>query len=298
MESISGSGVKHKVAECYKYLMDHYERDDRIFLFGYSRGAHTVRDLAGLLDTCGLLTKGSDNLIPYAMSYYYSWEEGNRGELNKGRIARRFQSTFSRPCQVHFIGVWDTVASVGWLWWRKYFRYTRLNSRVKYAYQALAVDERRLYYRPSLWDEESAPSELDLELEQRRRRRRRRRQEQVIEQVWFPGYHGDLGGQNADQRISDISLLWMLKAAKRRKLLLRNKWESGLNPDPLAGKLHRSDRHIFRLRTRAREIDREGRFKAKIHESVLLRMKQRCCKYNPNNLPCNYHVVPRERTNV
>ena len=291
VESASGSGVKDKVAEAYKYLMDNYEKDDKIFLFGYSRGAHTVRDLAGLLDTCGLLTRGSENLIPYALSFYYRWEEGNRGEVNRRRIARRFQSAFSRPCDVHFIGVWDTVASVGWLWWRKYFRYERLSGNVAYAYQALAVDERRAHFRPSRWDEESVPSELELELEQQRSRR----QEQVIEQVWFPGYHGDLGGQNADQRISDISLLWMLKSAKKRGLHLNDKWLDGLNPDAVGGNLRRSDRHVYRLRTRPRVIDREGRFKPKIHESVLQRKRAVGCQYNPANLPLSYHTVPCDR---
>ena len=191
--------MKHKVAEAYKYLMDHYdpgalgEPGDRVFLFGYSRGAHTVRDLAGLLDTCGLLTQGSDNLIPYAINLYYRKEAGQ-----DERVAYRFQNAFSRRCPVYFIGVWDTVASVGWLWWRRYFRNDRLNSNVKYAYQALAVDERRAHFRPSRWDEKQVSSE------------------QTVEQVWFPGYHGDLGGKDADNHVSDAPLFWMLAAAEHQ----------------------------------------------------------------------------------
>ena len=69
-ESAFGEGVRKNIAEAYKYLMDHYEQGDRVFLFGYSRGAYTARALAGLLHKCGLLTRGSDNLIPYAMEIY------------------------------------------------------------------------------------------------------------------------------------------------------------------------------------------------------------------------------------
>ena len=68
--SVSGAGIGTNVEEAYKYLMDHYEPEDEIYLFGYSRGAYTVRALAGMLNKCGLLTKGSNNLIPYASKIY------------------------------------------------------------------------------------------------------------------------------------------------------------------------------------------------------------------------------------
>ena len=126
--AISGSGVDTNVQEAYRYLMDNYQQGDRLYLFGYSRVAHTVRALAGMLHKCGLLTKGSHNLIPYAAKAY-------RGKDDE--IARSFKGNFSRECRPHLIGVWDTVAATGWLCWRKYFSNHRLNSDVTYGYQAL-----------------------------------------------------------------------------------------------------------------------------------------------------------------
>ena len=241
VESASGSGVPSKVAEAYKYLMDHYEPDDRVFLFGYSRGAHTVRDLSGLLYSCGLLTKGSDNLIPYALDFYYRDDTPDNSQ-----IASHFRDTFSRQCKVHFIGVWDTVASVGWLWWRRYFRNDRLSPEVSFAYQALALDERRAHYRPSQWDEEAVS------------------EDQMVQQVWFPGSHGDVGGQNADRRISDVPLLWMIVAAEQQKLRLNSTWQVGLEPSGEEGEVRRSDRHFFRFRASPRSIPRS----AKVHQSA------------------------------
>ena len=101
----AGSGLNGNVKEAYKYLMESYEPEDKLYLFGYSRGAHTVRVLAGMLYKYGLLTKGSDNLIPYITRVYE--DKGNDD------TAAGFKSSFCRECKPHFIGVWDTVASVG-----------------------------------------------------------------------------------------------------------------------------------------------------------------------------------------
>ena len=99
----SGAGVRTNVEEAYKYLMGHYEPGDRVlYLFGYSRGAHTVRVLAGMLHKCGLLTKGSNNLVPYATKIYKEEENG---------VAAGFKGSFSRECKPYFIGVWAEGAS-------------------------------------------------------------------------------------------------------------------------------------------------------------------------------------------
>ena len=184
---ITGTGLKGNIEEAYKYLMGCYEPEDRVYLFGYSRGAHTVRVLAGMLHRCGLLTKGSDNLIPY-MSRIYN-------DKNNSSIAVDFKGSFSRECKPHFNGVWDTVASVGWVR-KKQFSNNRLNGDVTFGYQALSIDERRYFFRVSQWDESDIP------------------EGQTIEQVWFPGCHADVGGQEADRSISDIALEWLLRHAK------------------------------------------------------------------------------------
>ena len=110
--AVCGVGIRTNIEEAYKYLMDHYQPGDKVYLFGYSRGAYRVRKLADMLHRCGLLTKGSNNLIPYMSKIYNGKDDA---------VASSFKRTFSRECKPHFIGVWDTVASTGWLWWRDYF---------------------------------------------------------------------------------------------------------------------------------------------------------------------------------
>ena len=255
--AVSGSGVDTNVREAYRYLMDHYQQGDRVYLFGYSRGAYTVRALAGLLHKCGLLTKGSDNLIPYAAKIY-------RGKDDE--IGRSFKHSFSRECRPHLIGAWDTVASTGWLWWRKYFSNHRLNSDVTYGYQALSVDEKRAHFQVARWDESEVP------------------EGQTIEQVWFLGCHADVGGQEADRRISDISLEWMLRNAESRRLVLRGDWRESLQPDSL-GEINPSRQHVWRLTPERRRHIPES---AKIHRSVFQRMEALGSRYQPPNLPNSY----------
>ena len=230
-------------------------------LFGYSRGAHTVRVLAGMLHKCGLLTKGSDNLIPSMVDIYR--KRGN------DEIAREFKASFSRVCKPHFIGVWDTVASVGLLS-RRQFSNETLNPDVANGYQALAIDERRHHFRVSRWDEGQIP------------------EGQTIEQVWFPGSHGDVGGQDANRGISDITLKWMLGHARDKKLLLRPDGQAGLRPDFL-GETKRSDRHFWRIRARDRVIPED----AKIHRTVLRRRDDPKMRYQPRNLPRSFIEVER-----
>ena len=255
-----GSGVRTNVEQAYRYLMDTYEPGDKVYIYGYSRGAHTARGLAGMLHRCGLLTKGSHNLVPYATRMY---------EQSDDEIAAGFKASFSRECKPHFIGVWDTVASMGYLWWRKYFRNQVLNNDVRYGYHALATNERRSYFQVALWDENDLPDD------------------QEIVQVWFPGFHSDVGGQKADRRISDITLEWMLRHAGDKGLCLRNDWREWLRSDPTSGQITPSDRHIWRLTAEDRTIP-EG---AKAHESVVKRLECTESHYVANNLPETFDVV-------
>ena len=164
-----GYGITRNIEDAYAYLMARYEYGDKVFLFGFSRGAFTARALAGMLHVCGLLGKGSDNLIPYASKIYA------RARKEPG-IAGDFKKAFSRACKPHFIGVWDTVESVGIIpGFRRKFADTRLNGDVRVGRHAIALDERRSQYRPNLWTEPAGEG-------------------QSIVQVWFPGAHADVGG--------------------------------------------------------------------------------------------------------
>ena len=253
---ITGTGVRQNIVESYRYLMDYYEPGDQVFLFGYSRGAYTVRALAGMLHLCGLLTKGSYNLIPYMAEMYYHGKE---------EVAQDFKDRCSRECPTYLIGVWDTVASVGYIR-QKRFSNSVLKPDVRFGYQALAINERRYFFQPSIWDEEVS------------------QEGQTIEQVWFAGCHGDVGGQDADRGISDIPLVWMLNRAENCGLKLRSSWQDDLNPDPLA-KVRDSDTGFWRLGAEDRPIC-EG---ANIHRSVLYRIES--LGVRPANLPDQYSMI-------
>ena len=133
-DQATGHGLQKNVEDAYRYLMACYEPGDRIFLFGFSRGAFTARSVAGMLHKCGLLRRDAGNLVEYAAKVYNT--EGNDA------TAKEFRSAFGRDCPVHFVGVWDTVESLV-LNAGKRFHDATLNPEVAHGYHALAIDERR-----------------------------------------------------------------------------------------------------------------------------------------------------------
>jgi uncharacterized protein (DUF2235 family) len=246
------SGITRNIEDAYEYLMNKYVDGDRVYLFGFSRGAFTVRALAGMLCKCGLLQKGSNNLIPYATNMY------RRG---KPEVAVGFKKTFSRECKPHFIGVWDTVKSVGLFVPRK-FPNAKLNPDVKYGYQALAIDEKRSKFRPNLWD---PPESSD----------------QVIEQVWFAGVHCDIGGSYSDDGLSNIALQWLAQRAESCELNIRKAELARVKTDP-CDKLHNSLLPIWWLLGWKRRNIENG---SKIHTSIVVRIEKCNLDYMPKNLP-------------
>ena len=251
-----GRGLQQNIEDAYRYLMDRYQPEDKVFLFGFSRGAFTVRALAGMLFKCGLLQKGSNNLIPYASKIY--------NKPNNENIAAGFKETYCHACKPYFIGVWDTVGSLGWLRRKKFFDAT-LHKDVTYGYHAISVDERRKKFPVSLWDEG------------------RKLAHQTIEQVWFPGVHSDVGGWYAETGLSDIALVWMLKNAEQQGLRLKKGWADKLNPDP-SGIIHESRTGLWRIWRPAVRCIPEG---AKIHKSVFDRINDSQTTYRPQNIPDN-----------
>ena len=103
-----GYGISDNLADAYQFLMRTFEPGDHLYVFGFSRGAYTARALCGMLHAVGLLTQGNEALIPYAIRMI------KRKKIDFG-IAADFKKTFSRECKPHFVGVWDTVSSVGWV---------------------------------------------------------------------------------------------------------------------------------------------------------------------------------------
>lgn len=241
--SAFGYGLTENIEDAYEYIMNRYEPGDRLYLFGFSRGAFTVRALAGMLHKVGILQKGSVNLIPYASKIYNT--------RNNDDIAKGFKETFSHECKLHFIGVFDTVASLGYFFGKKFFN-AKLNPDVKYAYQAISIDEHRKKFPISLWNEET------------------KNDNQIIEQVWFAGSHSDVGGGYKEDEASDFPLSWMLSKAEKCGLKLTGDYYTDLAPSTYSPILHESRTGFWKLWKEVKRKIPEG---AKIHFSVLHRKK-------------------------
>lgn len=246
-----GGGLEENVEDAYEYLMNRFQPDDRLFIFGFSRGAFTARSLAGMLHKCGLLDKGLKNLIPYATKINF--------QPDNAEVAHGFKSTYSHECRPHFIGVWDTVASLGHIVTARSFSDNILNHDITYGYHAISIDEKRKKFPVSLWDEDA------------------KAKHQTIEQVWFAGVHSDIGGWYVERGLSDIAMMWMMQNAERAGLKLRNGWDDHLRPNP-KGLLHESRKGFWRAWGPAPRQIPNG---ALIHQSVIDRSLDPDCEYEP-----------------
>jgi uncharacterized protein (DUF2235 family) len=212
-----GAGLLANVGDAYRYLMNVYEDGDDVFLFGFSRGAYTARALAGVLHMFGLLHPGNEGLIPYVIRLYAKRTRKAGGMTHTFQVADGFKATFCRPCPLHFVGLWDTVSSVGWLWNPVRLPYTAQNPDMANGRHAVSIDERRCYFRDNLW---GAPLPT-----------------QSIKQVWFAGVHSDVGGSYTDTQsgLAQISLEWILCEAAALGLLVDGQKAAhvlGRNPPP------------------------------------------------------------------
>ncbi|MGH3977455.1 MAG: DUF2235 domain-containing protein [Pseudonocardiaceae bacterium] len=225
-----GVGLAGKVTDAYHWLTTTYRSGDRIALFGFSRGAYTVRSLAGMIATCGLLdTDGLDDKgIHRRIDHVYRnrYRPGHDADPGwRDGLAFRYDPDDAEGIPVHFIGVWETVGSLGIpdnLGWlnlldspRRYtFHDVTLNPRIRHARHAVAMDERGGPFSPTLWSE-PAPG-------------------QDVKQVWFPGSHLDVGGGNRERGLSDRALQWMIDEAGAAAGLAFDKAAVGqIRPNPL-----------------------------------------------------------------
>lgn len=190
LDKATGKGVRQNVLEAYTFLMENYEVGDQIFLFGFSRGAYTVRALAGMLDMYGLLSKGSSNFVPYIWQMYSNDENDSLSIGRRFQLGDEFKRINSRPT-IRLIGVWDTVSSWGWFFNYRSLPRTRKFDRVEHIRHAVAIDERRAAFRQNLFD---PAGKSDLQ------------------EVWFPGVHSDVGGgyPEEDSGLAKGALEWML----------------------------------------------------------------------------------------
>jgi len=194
--------LSRHVRNAYHYLMRYHQEGDRIYIFGFSRGAYTARAVAAMVHKVGLLTEGNEELIPCAWDMF--------AKQSDKTIAEGFKKTFSRDVPIHFLGLWDTVSSVGWVWDQKHLPFTQNNPSVKTVRHAVALDERRAYFVQNLWG--TIPADL--------------------EQLWFPGVHCDVGGGYPEDRsgLSAIALKWMVEKAEAKELMIDQSMKAKVLP--------------------------------------------------------------------
>ncbi|RSL17698.1 uncharacterized protein (DUF2235 family) [Edaphobacter aggregans] len=208
-----GSGFEDNVLDAYRYLMQHYADGDRVYIFGFSRGAYTARALAGLLHGYGLLCRGNEGHIPYAWRMYTQKIETQK-ELNAHTISTdtTFRDTFShKNFSIHFIGLWDTVSSVGWITTPLRLLDVAENPIIQRGRHAVSIDERRCFFRDNLYGK---PVAVDIPVGLRGTPEGDAIPKiQDVLQVWFSGVHSDVGGSypQLQSGLSNITLEWMIK---------------------------------------------------------------------------------------
>lgn len=200
----TGIGLSENVRSTYGFFVDNYRDGDEIFLFGFSRGAYTVRSVAGMMGHVGILRKRHMHNFDQVWDYYRLPEEQRNHE------EKTFFSHFpgrvpADQVEIRCIGVWDTVGSLGipdshFCKDAYEFHDTNLGPGVHFAFHALALDEQRKPFKPAIWKPCPTP-----------------RVTQTLQQVWFPGVHSNIGGGYPEHVLSDAPLFWM--AAKVAPLL-------------------------------------------------------------------------------
>lgn len=227
-----GDGLSNNVKDIYRFLIYNYVPGDDLMLFGFSRGAYTVRSAVGLIRKCGLLVKDHADRLGAAYELYR-----RRDATADAPDAVKFRGDYSQPAvDIALLGVWDTVGALGiplaglrWLSRRKYqFHDVKLSGIVRRAFHAVAIDERRKSFAPTLWEGTPKPN-------------------QTVEQVWFSGVHSDVGGGYAEHGLSDVAFRWMMQRAQEAGLEFDGTYVAAqISPD-YAAPLHVSRKGVYRL---------------------------------------------------
>ena len=252
---ISGRGINRQIRRAYGYLASRYHPGDRIYLFGYSRGAYAVRSLAGIIDRVGLL-RADAATVRNIRDLYRHYEHSP--DSDAARIFAR--NNCHGEVEIEMIGAWDTVKSLGlnmpYLWRlsapRHAFHNHALGKSVKRGFHALARNETRAAYAPVMWD---SRDDWDGHLVQ----------------MWFRGAHGDIGGHltgfEAARPLANIPLVWMLEQAELCGLPLPEGWAEAFPQDPRApsiGTFRGFGRWVITRRPRKVGLDPSER----VHPSV------------------------------
>ena len=284
LESIAagalGWGLFDRIADAYRFLVFNYQPGDQIFIFGFSRGAFTARSLGGLIRKCGIIPKSEVGKIGMAYDFY------RRGDIHPDSpLAQQFRAQHSPHTlmkdldrdwrrdngylvpdlpnfTVQYLGVWDTVGELGvpkylllgHLLNRKYqFHDLDLSSTVVAARQALAIDEDRLEFEPTRWDNLPTLNQIPGRAGN-------------YQQLWFPGDHGSVGGGGDIRGLSNATLVWILEGAVEQGLSLEDhvldNWRDSVDPTASLRNMSKppgfSDRFLYRHGPRQGPSDPHG----------------------------------------
>jgi uncharacterized protein (DUF2235 family) len=228
-----GAGIDKNIMDDYRFIVQNYNEDDQLYFFGFSRGAYTVRSLAGFMNNCGILKREYANRIEEAYSLYK-----NKRVHPKDQRSVTFRNKYAVKggmSRIKFIGVWDTVGALGiplrvlgFLNERNLFHDNKIGPNIDTARHALSIDEKREDFEPTIWKE---------------------RENMDLKQVWFAGVHSDVGGGYAPQQkklLSDIPLKWMIDEASKTDLSFEPHIINNLMDSSLAKK-HRVYQGFYKL---------------------------------------------------
>jgi hypothetical protein len=322
-----GFGLKRNVLDLYKFVCRNYQTGDKIYGFGFSRGAFTIRIVAGLVLNQGLVSFGNEADLDrkvraafraYRHEKYSPWNLQYLFRLVLVLLDRRFYTPRLRPVPtIEFLGVWDTVAAYGlpvdemtrgvdqWIWPLE-LPNTHFNPAIIKARHALAIDDERATFHPVLWDEDDTNTQPAGQA--------RATSGEKLLQVWFTGMHANVGGGYPDDALANVSLSWMMAEAQQSGLVFKE--IKNAEPDALlsANSAKDKDGRLYDSRSGARGYYRysprnisdfytpmaaaaakgavgSGKLTPKIHESVFGRIKVGAHLYAPIGLPVDYEVV-------
>ncbi len=269
----TGEGIEGNIRDLYRSIAYNYADGDELYLFGFSRGAYTVRTLAGFMYHFGLVQKPDDFFVPDLFSEY---------ELRKGLAEVRADPKFKnlhdlRPCPpIKFLGVWDTVGALGLpgplgtILNGSRFAYhdIELNPTIQNAFHALAIDEQRVPFKPSLWTRPPGWSGH-------------------LEQTWFCGVHCNVGGGYSPDGLANEALQWLIEKAEGLELELDRGYLNHFSPC-FNSNLNDSMTTMYRLLGHyVRPIGLQRADGEQVHQSVIDRIKLQTLNYAPPNLTAN-----------
>ena len=224
----SGDGPTRNMIDGYRFLANNYEQGDEIYVFGFSRGAYTARSLVGFIGLAGLIsTLGLGHELNRAIGIYRDEDIDRDGKLEQmNKLDQEYGFDRQTDVRIRCVGVWDTVGSLGIpgdlgrrLVRKPYFHDVQLDRKVDVALHAVAIDEKRAQFSPTLWVRKKGIASVPG---------------QTVEQVWFSGVHSNIGGGYADSGLSDITLDWMIKRVRELAGLAfdQNYIDNYVHPDP------------------------------------------------------------------